>query len=379
MNDNFLLSKLAERKADNALRRLRNGDGLADFSSNDYLGLSYRQLIGPPPENADVRKRLHGSTGSRLISGNYPLIEETESQIALFHKAAAGLIFNSGYDANIGLLGCVAQRTDIILYDRLSHASVRDGIRLSFARSFSFLHNDLADLEKKLQIFSESAGQETGSIFVVTESVFSMDGDMAPLKAIAELCSRYQAKLIVDEAHATGIIGENGAGLVAELGIEQDCFARVITFGKALGCHGAIVLGSVILRDFLINFSRPFIYTTAMPAVSVYAIKAAYSLFPDMKNERAKLRELVVLFKNEAEGLNVRDSGTPIQPIIIPGNEQVKKIAAQLQSRGMDVRPIVYPTVARGEERLRIVLHAFNTPEETESLAGILKTLNAQG
>ena len=154
----------------------------------------------------------HGSTGSRLLAGNYELIEETENLIAKFHDAEAGLIFNSGYDANVGLLSCVSQRGDTIIYDYLSHASLRDGIRLSFAQAFSFLHNDLDDLEKKLKV-------AVGNIFVVTESVFSMDGDFAPLKDISLLCEKYNASLIIDEAHATGVVGEKGVGLVQHLNL----------------------------------------------------------------------------------------------------------------------------------------------------------------
>jgi|SRR5579871_1441417 len=354
MNDDFLNKKINERKAQNAFRQLRLPEGKIDFCSNDYLGIVKNDLIGR--RSSDVGHRL-GSTGSRLLSGNYLLIEETEKQIAIFHEAEAGLIFNSGYDANVGLLSCVPQRGDTILYDYLSHASIRDGIRLSFANSFSFAHNDLYDLEKKLVVAK-------GNIFVVTESVFSMDGDFAPLYEIIFLCEKYHAYLIIDEAHATGVIGEKGAGLVQQLNLQQKCFARVHTFGKAVGCHGAIVLGSEKLRDYLINFSRAFIYTTSLPEASVAAIQEAYRIFPGLDFERNHLQQLIVQFQNSEIAFEKFKSTTPIQVVIIPGNEEVKRIAHQLQENNFDVRPIVYPTVPKGSERLRIVLHSFNISEE---------------
>ncbi|HXB29742.1 MAG TPA: 8-amino-7-oxononanoate synthase [Puia sp.] len=362
MEENFLYYKLKERSAVHALRSLRPGGYSTDFYSNDYLGIVKHGLI---EELLQGSQFPHGSTGSRLLSGNYKLIEETENEIALFHNAPAALIFNSGYDANFGLLACIAHRGDLILYDKLSHASIRDGIRQSFADSFSFAHNDLSELEKKLQNRTANEGK---SCFVVTESVFSMDGDMAPLAEIADLCDRYGANLIVDEAHATGVIGEKGEGAVQHLGIQDRCFARLHTFGKALGCHGAVILGSQLLRDFLINFCRPFIYSTAIPPSSVAAIRAAYKIFPSKEYDRAQLKKLISLFDHK----DFKKSNTPIQCFILPGNENVKKAAVQLLENNLDVRPILYPTVPLGEERLRIALHSFNTEEETKLLIEIL-------
>jgi 8-amino-7-oxononanoate synthase len=362
MNEEFLNKKLAERKSQNAYRQLRLTNDKIDFCSNDYLGISKTKLL------STANKLLStGSTGSRLLSGNYPLIEETEKTIAAFHDAEAGLIFNSGYDANVGLLSCIAQRGDTILYDYLSHASIRDGIRLSFAHSFSFAHNHIEDLKKKIK-----AAQ--GNIFVVTESVFSMDGDLAPLKVISELCEKYNANLIVDEAHATGVVGEKGEGLVQQLDLQKKCFARVHTFGKAVGCHGAIILGSEMLKNYLINFSRAFIYTTSLPEISVDAIKNAYELFPKMNDERKHLQQLIGNFQSATLKFEKLKSLTPIQVVIIPGNDEVKKIAAHLQENNFDVRAIVYPTVPKGSERLRIVLHSFNAVEEVSLLVDRLRS-----
>ena len=273
MNEDFLQRKLNKRTEQNAFRTLRLAGNKIDFCSNDYLGIVKNNLV-QPYLIPDVK---HGSTGSRLLTGNYAIIEETEKFVAAFHDAESGLIFNSGYDANIGLISCVPQKDDIIIYDKLSHASIRDGIRLSFAESFSFLHNDLHDLENKLASVPTANGR---NIFVVTESVFSMDGDMAPLKEIVILCEKYKANVIVDEAHATGVIGNKGEGLVQLLDLQERCFARVHTFGKSCGVHGAIVLGSHDLRNYLINFARPFIYSTALPESSLAAINASYNIFP---------------------------------------------------------------------------------------------------
>ena len=367
MKDEFLQKKLQDRQEHNAFRRLLLPDGKTDFCSNDYLGIVRNQLIEKKLGEHEYTHPAfkHGSTGSRLLAGNYALVEETEKKLAVFHEAEAGLIFNSGYDANLGLLSCVPQRGDTIIYDYLSHASLRDGIRLSFAQSFSFRHNDLADLEKRLQA-------ATGTIFVVTESVFSMDGDLAPLTAISDLCEQYGAHLIVDEAHATGVVGATGEGLVQHLNLQTKCFARVHTFGKAVGCHGAIVLGSERLRNYLVNFSRSFIYSTALPEASVAAIRCAYELFPFMQEERVHLQQLINTFQQATNNWEKLVSFTPIQIVIIPGNDPVKKIAEALQAAGLDVRAILYPTVPVGKERLRIVLHAFNSMQELHKLLWVL-------
>lgn len=388
-DEGFLSRKLNQREEQDALRRLRLPEGKVDLCSNDYLGVVRNGLLedgillaASPVDAADA----HGSGGSRLLAGNYPLIEETERAIAAFHAAPAALIYNSGYDANLGLLSSVPQRGDVILYDALSHASIRDGIRLSLAQAYGFAHNDIHELEKRLRAARDAAegevagggagpgrgGDGVKTVFVVTESVFSMDGDFAPLEKMAALCRQYDALLIVDEAHATGVVGGTGEGLVQALGLEEECFARVHTFGKAVGCHGAVVLGSTLLRDYLINFSRSFIYTTALPPASVRAIARAYALLPRLDAERERLRLLIGRFRETPIAWQRLDSTTPIQVVIVPGNVAVKALAARLQEAGLDVRPILSPTVEKGKERLRIVLHAFNTEEEIDRLTGLL-------
>lgn len=360
-NDSFLAKKLNQRKQQNAFRQLKMPAGKIDFCSNDYLGIVHNNLLHDKI-NTGLKT---GSTGSRLLAGNYALIEETEKQIALFHKAEAAIIFNSGYDANIGVLSSIPQKGDTILYDSLCHASIRDGIRLSFAQSFSFAHNDMAELEKKLKTAA-------GTIFIVTESVFSMDGDFCPLQQMAVLSKKYNAHIILDEAHAIGVIGENGEGLCQSQNLDQEIFCRVYTFGKACGCHGAVVCGSQQLKDYLINFARSFIYTTALPEHATAVIQAAYNTFPFLKEERAHLQRLIEYFQQAAIKFEKLHSITPIQIVMIPGNEEVKKIAAQLQHEGFDVRAILYPTVPLNKERLRIIIHAFNTIDEIEELIHIL-------
>lgn len=355
MKEEFLQKKLNERVTQNALRELKLPGGKIDFCSNDYLGIVKNQLL---PVHSQLQ---YGSTGSRLLSGNYSLIEETEKEIANFHCAEAALIFNSGYDANLGLLSSVPQRGDTILYDYLSHASLRDGIRLSFATAYSFLHNDMADLEAKLK-------KATGNVFVVTESVFSMDGDICPLPELIALCEAYQASLVIDEAHATGVIGNRGEGLVQSLGLEDHCFARIHTFGKALGVHGAVILGSGQLRKYLINFARSFIYTTALPAETISHIRSSYEVFPSMNAEREHLRSLIDRFTRSDLPYQKIESPTAVQAVIIPGNENAKQTAFVLQGQNLDIRPILYPTVPLGKERLRVVLHAFNTERELDLL-----------
>jgi len=361
MNEDFLQRKLDERKAQNALRELPETRQLVDFCSNDYLGFTRESV-------ASQQMTTAGATGSRLISGNSDLAEALEQQLADFHQAAAGLIFNSGYVANIGLLSCIASRHDTILYDQLAHTSIREGIRLSQSKSYSFLHNDLEDLQKKIRLSS-------GKVIIVVESIYSMDGDEAPLREICRIALENNAYLIVDEAHSNGVFGKNGEGLVVEKKLQDQVWARIHTFGKAIGSHGAIVIGSEVLRNYLINFSRAFIYTTALPRHTLRAIQLAYEKLPGNPTI-PRTYQNISLFKNQlsaqAKSYFV-PSRSPIQCLIWQGNDRVKAFARAVQAAGFDVRPILHPTVPQGQERLRICLHAFNSPGEIEALA---KTIN---
>ncbi|HYH55523.1 MAG TPA: 8-amino-7-oxononanoate synthase, partial [Anseongella sp.] len=390
--------KLKERLSEDRYRRLPRAQGLADFCSNDYLGLARSEEL---KENLRKELSLHsiypvGSTGSRLISGNSAYACQLEEEIALFHHAAAGLLFNSGYLANLALFSTVPQRGDVVICDEYIHASVIDGVRLSWATRYNFRHNDPGSLEEKLRLARKIMGQtekttilaeRTGeisrsgaagrnSIFIAAESLYSMDGDHAPLRELAELAEEYDARLIVDEAHAGGIYGKNGRGLVPHHGLEERVFARVYTFGKALGTHGAIVLGSKMLKDYLVNFARPFIYTTALPFHDLAAVKCAYEMLAEHPRLQQELQEKTSLFARLAgRHPRIRPRPGPLQTVAVPGNKAAKAASDALRQKGFDVRAILSPTVPEGSERLRICLHLYNTEEEISALVAALETL----
>ncbi len=376
MTENFLNQRLSDSKERRVFRKLSAENSLVDFASNDYLGFARSEALFKNIEaETAINECKLGATGSRLLTGNTNYCEALEEFIAHYHQSEAGLIFNSGYDANIGLIASVAKKEDAIIYDALSHASIYDGIRLSKADSFPFNHNDLSHLEERLIHFKNNYKGKS-NCFVIVESVYSMDGDFSPLTEMVALCNAYKANLIVDEAHATGIFGKNGEGRVVELNLQNDVFSRVHTFGKALGCHGAIVLGGRELRDYLINFSRSFIYTTALPFHALASIKCAYEFLSQSRDRLLKIRILIGLFKTKIVNENIYcflDSSSPIQSMIIEGNDHVKKFAALVGKDGFDVRPILSPTVQKGKERIRICLHSFNTEKDIIGLIASLK------
>ena len=374
-----LSEKINQRKENQSLRKLPLSNNLIDFSSNDYLGFAKSETIFNQTHQLlkERNLKINGATGSRLLSGNHQLYKETENFIATFHEAETALIFNSGYDANIGFFGSVPQRNDIILYDELCHASIRDGIVMSNAKSYKFNHNDFEDLEKRLAICQTERNRGVFyEIYIVTESVFSMDGDTPNMEELVLLSQKYNCYLVVDEAHALGVFGENGQGLVQEFGVQDKIFARIVTFGKGLGCHGAAILGSPDLKEYLVNFARSFIYTTGLSPHAVATILTAYQALQSESTEVLKLRENTIYFNQEKQLLGLKPlfvrSKSAIQSAIIPGNEKVKEIAKQLQEKGFDVKAILSPTVPEGQERLRICLHSYNSKEE---ISGVLKEL----
>jgi 8-amino-7-oxononanoate synthase len=366
-----LADKLEKRTSNNALRQLGSTRDLIDFASNDYLGFAKSKAIFDQV-HANLEKinfQQNGATGSRLLTGNYQLYTETENQIAASHNAETALLFNSGYDANIGFFSAVPQKGDCILYDELIHASIRDGVQLSNANTYKFKHNDEEDLERL--ILKAQLNPET-NIYVVTESVFSMDGDTPPLAEIANLCQKHSVYFIVDEAHALGVFGNYGEGLVQLLDLQNLIFARIITFGKGLGCHGAVILGSESLKSYLVNFARSLIYTTGLSPHSVATIQVAYQHLAKNKEAREQLRTNINIFNQQKLLLGLKPlfvrSKSAIQSAVIPGNEKVKDIANQLQNSGFNVKAILSPTVPEGQERLRICLHSYNSAAEIESL-----------
>ena len=362
--EKFMVSILRVREEWGALRKLSVVAGKTDFSSNDYLGFAGSAILSQMIENrAQKGKMLNGSGGSRLLTGNSSVVENLEKYLAQKHHAQAALIFNSGYDANLGLLSCIASKEDTIIYDELSHASIHDGIRLSRATSFPFKHNDMVHLEERLKTAK-------GNIFVVIESVYSMDGDTAPIKEIALLSNKYNAHLIVDEAHATGVFG---MGLVQQQHIEDEIFARVHTFGKAMGCHGAVVVGSNLLKDYLVNYARSFIYTTALPVHSLLTIECAYALLDKSEDTLKKLHDNIHYFRTKTENKKGWiTSNSAIQSLVVAGNENVKKLATAIQAKDIDVRPIMSPTVPKGKERIRVCLHSYNTFKEIDKLFEVI-------
>lgn len=372
-----LKQKLNNRIENNSLRLLTDSKGLIDFSSNDYLGFTSSKIIFEGAHQLLVKKTLqkNGATGSRLLSGNHKLYVEAENMLADFHNAEEALIFNSGYDANVGFFSSVPQRGDVIFYDELIHASIRDGMQMSNAKSYKFKHNDIEDLNFQIERNrNERSDQE---IYIVTESVFSMDGDCPDLKSLIAFCQKYSCHLIVDEAHATGVFGDYGVGLLQKLGLENQVFARINTFGKALGCHGAVVLGSKDLKAYLVNFCRSFIYTTGLPPHSIATIQMAYE---ELKctSEIEKLTENITFFNQELKSKHLTSrfikSNSAIHCCIIAGNENVKKVANQIQIKGFDVKPILSPTVPQGKERLRFCLHSYNSKEEISEVLELLAT-----
>lgn len=369
--EEMLNIKLSQRKEEGLVRKLISTRLPVDFFSNDYLGLARSK------ELADNIEALHqqlgvqnGSGGSRLLAGNSAFTEAIEKELSQIFKSEAALIFNSGYAANLSVLSSIPQKDDTILYDSLAHASLKDGARLSLARRYSFRHNDLEDLETKLK-------HSKGKIFVVVESIYSMDGDECPLPQIIALAEKYDATLILDEAHSTGVAGPKGAGLAVKHNLHEKIDIRIYTFGKGMGVHGACVAGADTLIRYLINFARPFIYTTALSQHQVASIHCAFAYLGSNMNLQAKLKNKIDLYLREAGSLaNRTSSHSAIQTILCPGNENVRQLAIALQEKGFDVRPILSPTVPKGTERLRICLHTFNTDEEIHDLTQTLMAVN---
>jgi len=350
-------AKLMLRKSENSLRSLSLHDNGVDFFSNDYLGLAQSSNI--------VHESIQGSTGSRLISGNSSFHERLETEIANYFGSESALLYNSGYDANLGLLSCIADRADTIIYDEHVHASMRDGLRLSQSRSFSFHHNDIEHLEAKLKAAS-------GKVFVAIEGIYSMTGDQPPLLAVYKLCQEYEAYLIVDEAHSLGFYKK---GLCHDVGIDPGQVIRIITFGKAMGYHGAAVLTNNVLKQYLINFSRSLIYTTAMPTSSVQALSKLIEVYDKADNARKNLKRNIAAFKKlyDQTAHNGQSIG-PVQMVYSKSRETLHALQSHLISEGMLVKSIFHPTVPKNSEGIRLCIHSFNTTQQIEALCHSLNT-----
>ena len=367
--DGLVAAKLAQRKEQGTFRSLKTVEGQVDFTSNDYLGFARSQELKKRISEAEKEysELSLGSTGSRLLTGNSELAEQVERQVADFHNAETALIFNSGYDANVGLYSSLGRIASYIVYDELIHASTHDGMRLSRAELKSFQHNDPESLRSVLS-------ELDGAAVVAIESVYSMDGDVAKLSEIVKVCQEFDTALIVDEAHAVGLFGE-GRGLVSELGLEDQVYARLVTFGKALGSHGAAVLGNDNLKQFLVNHARSLIFSTFTSNHALLSVKTAYDMLSVIDYSELNISYLIDLFNQsikEVSGVHVFGGESPIFGVVVPGNAAVRAVANAMQDDGFDVRPIVSPTVPKGTERIRICLHEFNTEEEVK---GLVKSL----
>jgi len=347
-----------ETREQAGLRRVMRAPAGVDLSSNDYLGLASHPLIKQRMAAA-VCEEGCGSTGSRLLRGERECFSNVERRFARFKETERSLYFSSGYLANLAVLGTIPEAGDVIFSDERNHASLIDGARLSKARRAIFPHNDVAELARLLR--EETGGQK----FVVTESLFGMDGDFAPLKEYAALCRETGAALIVDEAHAVGIYGERGSGWIEACGAGDDVFVSINTAGKALGAAGAFAAGPEWAIETLVQRARPFVFSTAPPPALAAALEASLDLIYAEPERRQRLLARACCLR---EKLGV-EGRSQIIPIVLGSNERAMAAAAELQCRGFDVRAIRPPSVPDGTSRLRISVHADLTEEVLDQFA----------
>ena len=339
-----------------------------DLSSNDYLGLASHPAI-KARMIAAVQRDGCGSTGSRLLGGHRDAFEKVERAFAAFKGTKRALYFSSGYLANLAVLTTFVQPGDVILSDRLNHASLRDGIRLSLAKRMTFPHNDTAALARRVE---SARGQ--GQVFVVTESLFSMDGDLSPLETYAAICRATGALLVVDEAHAVGTCGPTGSGLIAENGIADDVLVSINSAGKALGVAGAFVTGPTWAIEYLAQRARTFLFSTAPPPAVADAIQASLTIVTEEPERRARLRRRAVFFRERLgdAGIPASNGDTPIIPIVIGENDRAVAVADALRADGFDVKAIRPPTVPSGTARLRVTVNVHLTEVDLDRFASRL-------
>jgi 8-amino-7-oxononanoate synthase len=349
-----------------------------NLCSNDYLGLAESEELRTAVLNAVREAPRMGGTGSRLLSGHSCVWEEIEREFAEFAGTEAALYFGSGYAANVGLLSSVLRKSDVVFSDQSNHASLIDGVRLSGARKVIYPHLDLNALETGLRAYA----QEPGLVrrFVVTESVFSMDGDVAPLAELSGICERFGAGLILDEAHATCVHGPSGRGMAVAAGLARDVVAITHTCGKALASAGAFVCTSASLREHLINHARTFIFSTAMPPYMAGQIRAGLRMAQGMETQRAELRcrSRRLAEALQVQGYDTAGSSTQIVPVVIGENEQALAAADFLRAEGFAVRAIRPPTVKAGRARLRLSITCAIAASELERLENCLDSWRSQ-
>lgn len=386
-NEDWIKSELKKLDNSNLLRKLYtclpcgeeiaiDGDSLINFSSNNYLNLSQEKSVIESAETY-LKKYGTGSQASRLITGTFPIHEELEYKLAEFKGTEAALIFGSGFLTNIGVISALASRDDTVFADKLCHASIMDGIVLSRAKLKRFKHNDTSHLKELLQ--GHSFG---GKKIIVTESVFSMDGDIAPLKEICDLAKQYNALIIVDEAHSTGIFGSSGNGLVNELGLKDSVNITMGTFSKAFGSYGGYVACSSNMKTYLVNKARSFIYTTSLPPAVIGSVMGALTYLLENVEIGNELLKKSLKFKKmlESAGLNTGESSSQIIPVIIGENDKALSFANLLKKRGIKVNAIRPPTVPEGTARLRFsITRAISEEQLKMSYEKIVDTAKELG
>ena len=365
---------LAELRARDLLRNFAQVAGV-NLCSNDYLGLAEDARLKEATVEAVTASARMGGTGSRLLSGHDAVWNELEEEFAEFAGTEAALYFANGYAANIGLLSAVLGKNDLVFSDQLNHASLIDGIRLSGARKAIYPHRDLNALERALRLHQSESCRK----LIVTESVFSMDGDIADVEAVQDLAEKYGANLVVDEAHATAVHGPAGAGIAAGARLGRELFATVHTCGKALASAGAFVCGSRLLREFLINHARTLIFSTAMPPYMAGQIRAALRLASEVKSGRKRLLDTaaVLALMLGVDGWGGSGRHSQIVPVVLGSNEDAISAAGFLQEQGFAVRAIRPPTVPVGSARLRLSLTTRITNEHVAAVLAALKAWRA--
>lgn len=378
--DSWVFSRL-DRLARDGLRReinpadrtsartvRRDGPELINFSSNDYLGLSRHPGVLAGSER-ELRKGA-GATASRLMAGTDYDYVALENAVAFFKGTEAALVFGSGYLANLGTIPALVGRGDAVFGDRMNHASIVDGIRLSGATAYRYRHNDMDELEQMLRD-APAAGRK----LIVTETLFGMDGDLAPLERIVELKNRYGAALMIDEAHATGVIGPQGRGFAHQLGLESEVDVSMGTFSKALGLYGGYVATKRSWADYLVSSARTFVYTTALPPSVVGGVGAAIEMVLAGDYLRRRLTELSSMFREGLVdvGLDGGDSRSQIHPVVIGSAGGVVGISARLEQMGVLAVPIRPPTVPEGSARLRFSICATHTEDDIAAALDALK------
>lgn len=359
---------LVQLAAQDRLRVLAPRRG-ADVSSNDYLALASSPRLAAAVTAAIARGVPTGSGGSRLLRGNHEEHEVLEAEAATFFGSEATLFFSSGYSANAALFSTLPQRGDIVVHDALIHASAHEGMRLGRADCVSAAHNDADAFEDRIARWRRGGG--TGRPWIAVESLYSMDGDRAPLDALATVAARHDAMLLIDEAHATGVFGDDGRGLASALDGHENV-VTLHTCGKALGCEGALVCGPQVMRDFLINRGRGFIFSTAPSPLMASALRESLRILVDEPERRAALWQLVAAAERALARCGVASTGSQILPLVLGDEARTMRVAAALQAAGFDVRGIRPPTVPAGTSRLRISLTLNLTLDDVEALAGAI-------